>query len=144
MKRFLCILLTLCVLMTATLPTYAISANSLSAELSSAQITPMFTYIALLGVGLNINSNGLAACGGTAIIYNTLYTCSMTMKLQRYTSSWTTIQTWTFSGDDTLDVTEYYYVTSGYDYRVVITVKVYNQNGTLLETQTATSATRSY
>lgn len=144
MKRFLCVLLTVLVLMTTSLTAFAASSSTAGFLPNPGIISPMYTHIALVGAGLSISSMGRATCGGSVILSDGSCTCSMSIKLQRYTSSWTTVKTWTYSGEDYLDETEYYYITSGYDYRVLVNVSVYNAGGTFVEGASAYSNTVSY
>jgi hypothetical protein len=140
-KRIISVAVTLILLLTSA---FAASAeNSIetvkSGENQQSVITPMFTYISAMGAALKISS-GTAICTGTLTI-NKNYSSVMTMTLQRSSNgtTWTSVTTpWTqsypSSGDFTLEK-RYSPLTSGYTYRVKVTVNV----GGGLETATTYS-----
>jgi hypothetical protein len=91
-------------------------------------IAPMFTYISEIGAALKISS-GTAICTGTLLITKN-YSSVMTMTLQRSSNgtTWTSVTTpWTQSYSSSGDFAfekRYSPITSGYTYRVQVTVNV--------------------
>ncbi len=96
-----------------------------------------------IDVGLNISSSGRADCYSQVVLDNTSDTAELTMELQRSNggNSWRTIKTWSTSGSDTVTLDKDWYVTSGYTYRVHITVDVYTSSGSFAETESEDSMT---
>ncbi len=128
-KRILCMLMAV-VLLTSGINVFA------------GEVSPRYTGTSTIVTDLSISSTGKATCAGTVVLYSG-YTATLTMKLQQYNGSyWTTIQTWSTS--DSKSLSKFYYVSSGYSYRVVTSAKVYNSSGTYVETPSVTSATKSY
>ncbi len=81
------------------------------------------------------NSGTLEVYGGTQVPPN--YDAYVKVELQRKNgSSWTTIKTWTDRYEAYAMVSNYYAVTSGYQYRLKLTHKAYDSNGNLIETIT--------
>lgn len=99
-------------------------------------------YVGTSGIGCSLSiSSGKATCKGYVYLYSG-YTSSLTLNLQKYSDgSWKTLKTWTGSGNS---IEKPYYVSSGYQYRVTFTAKVYNSSGTLVDNITRTSPTKSY
>lgn len=105
-----------------------------------------YVNIASLNAGLSLNSSGKATCTGSVTLYSKSNTAQLSVQLQKYSSgSWSTLYTWsaTARGTSPTNIVKSYNVARG-QYRVSTTAKVYNASGTLLETQTARSATRTY
>ena len=126
MKRFLCILLAMVVLMTVVVPVMA-AANE-------AAVTPRYSYIQTIQSSMSIGSLGLSSCGVACVVYGGS-SIKVTAALQQYNgSSWTTIKTWTTTSTTTsAGLNKNYAVPKGYTYRVRASCGVYNANGTLLE-----------
>lgn len=131
MKRILCLILSLTLLMLAATPV-------LAAE-NENTVTPRYTYIGRIYSGLTINSLGLSACNANG--YSpTAASVKLTCRLQRYNgSSWATVKTWTATGTDYAAVSKNYAVAKGYTYRLNASFSVYNASGTLLESGTCNS-----
>ncbi|WP_368294542.1 hypothetical protein [Dehalobacter sp. TBBPA1] len=146
MKKIICMGFILLMAIFSAVPAYAaIDENNISTQ-GSGTISPLFTYILQLNVGLNIDSSGKAACMGDVSLYSGTNRVDLTVQLQKFNgSSWSAIKTWTSSGVGMPGTTilQNYYVVSG-TYRVSATAKVYNSSGTLLETVTAYSPTSTY
>lgn len=113
---------------------------------SSEAIQPRWTRIYSLKAFLDISSSGRADCSSKVMLKNSSDSAELTMSLQRSSNgtSWTTVKTWTDSGQGSISVDGSWYVLSGYYYRVKAAVKVYNSSGTLVESATAYSATVEY
>ena len=131
MKRLLCLILALMLVILSVTP-------ALAAESESA-IMPRYSYIAQMYSGLQIGKLGLSAChascyaeGGASV--------ALTAKLQQYNgSTWTTVKTWTATGTDLASISKNYAVPSGYTYQLRVTCAVFNAAGTLIETGTCYS-----
>ncbi len=94
----------------------------------------MFSHINLLSTGLSINALGRCTC--TALIDLTFETDTVNiyMYLQKWDGSyWSTIEAWTGTGSESVSVCEYYYVASGYDYRVLASYYVHDAGGAMVE-----------
>lgn len=95
-------------------------------------ISPRYVALSRFSTTLSIDSNGCATCLGTAIT-NINYTCDATLELQQKVgSSWETIKDWSSSGDMN-SFSKSWYVASGYDYRLKLSVDVYNAGGKWVE-----------
>ncbi len=132
----------LLVIMALFLPLSAYAANANTDK----PMSPRFSYILSMSAGLEINSAGKAVCGGTVTPSSNTYTSDLTVSLQQKTGTgWSTIKSWTDSGEGYLGVNleGHWYVVHG-TYRVCSTAKIYSSSGTLLETQLFYSAERIY
>jgi hypothetical protein len=124
-------------------PAFAMEAANLS---STGIITPQFTNMSLLSAGLSISSAGKATCTADVTPSSNSYSSTLTVALQSYSNGyWTSIKYWTGSGSGFggAVVQGYYYVNSG-TYRVCSTANIYSSTGTLLETESMYSATKTY
>lgn len=134
MKKSICLVLSLLlVLFTAT---------AASAECT---VMPRYAYVSEISSSLSISSGTARAVG--VIATDQKLKTSIIVRLQREYSSgkWTTISTWTGSnesGNSEAGGTKA--LTSGYNYRVYVTGKVYNSAGTVVETVERYSTTKSY
>ena len=106
-------------------------------------VQPREIGIAKMDCRLEISSNGNASCLGD-VSMKAGYDSEITLALQKSTNgrTWSNVASWTGSGSDTL--TKSRFVTSGYDYRCKLTVKVYNSSGNYVTTYTQYSDTISY
>lgn len=131
MKRTLCLVLALLLTMLSVVPVMA-------AE-SEPSVTPRYSHIAQIYSGLSIGTLGISACqascyaeSGDSVV--------LTAKLQRYNgSNWTTVKTWSATGDNYASISKNYAVYSGYTYRLCATCAVYDASGVLLESGTCYS-----
>lgn len=126
-------------LLGATLPAQAIDAPP--SEVSSVQ--PRKTGVRQLDCVLDISSIGNAQCVCRVSMADG-YDSDFTLTLQRSTNgrTWSKVINWTGSGSGTLAETRF--VTSGFDYRCELTVKVYNSSGKQVATYTEYSDTITY
>ncbi|NTV91486.1 MAG: hypothetical protein HGA22_14190, partial [Clostridiales bacterium] len=95
-------------------------------------------YVALTQISayLSISTSGCTTCSGTVVPSSSSYTSTITVSLQKYsTSGWSVIKSWSGSGTGLAGASAggNYYVSTG-TYRVCSTANVYNSSGTLLET----------
>lgn len=128
--------------------TYAVEAQDNYTQLEclvamQERLSPRYVALSRFSATLSINSNGCATCLGTAIT-NINYTCDATLELQQKAgSSWETIKDWSSSGDMN-SFSESWYVASGYDYRLKLSVDVYTISGKWVEGPTTYSKTVYY
>ena len=97
----------------------------------------------IMNCRLSISSGGNASCFGD-VSMSAGYDSEITLALQRSTNgrSWSNVASWSGNGSETL--TKSRFVTSGYDYRCKLTVKVYNSSGEYVITYSQYSDTISY
>lgn len=112
---------------------------------AESNIMPCYDYVSSISSTLSINSGTAKAVGKVATDQN--LKTSIVVRLQRESSSgtWITISSWTGSNSDgASEAGGTKAITSGYDYRVYVTGKVYNSAGTVIETVNKYSTTKSY
>lgn len=144
MKRFVSVIMSFGLALSLSLPAFA--ANQSTVGNSPNQIHLDYVNISALNAELSIDSSGGASCTGNATLYNRSDTVALSVQLQRYASGgWSNVKSRSISahGNTPAEIVNSYYVTRG-KYRVSCTAKVYNASGSLLETQTAYSATQTY
>ena len=108
-------------------------------------IMPCYAYVNSIKASLSVSS-GTAKAVGNIIPSGDLKT-SIIVRLQRESStgSWTTISTWTSSNESgKSEAGGTKALTSGYNYRVYVTGKVYNSAGTVIETVEKYSTIKAY
>lgn len=118
---------------------------SMSVAAEGVSVQPRLTAVVDMQAGLSMTSGGRADCTGRVEFENG-YSGNLTVKLQRSTNQviWTDVKTWTASGSDTVGLDKSYYVSSGYYYRVEVTVDAYNAAGVFIETVSAYSSKIKY
>ncbi|MBM6888198.1 hypothetical protein [Pseudoflavonifractor phocaeensis] len=117
-----------------------------AAEIHPNEVTaiqPREIGVAIMNCRLSISSGGNASCFGD-VSMSAGYDSEITLALQRSTNgrTWSNVASWSGSGSETL--TKSRFVTSGYDYRCKLTVKVYNSSGEYVITYSQYSDTISY
>ena len=128
MTKALSILLVLCLLSTT-----AFAAGT-------ETVMPRYNYVANIVLGMSVDYNGRAYCHTGITLHQSTHSCSLTMVLQKNDGSgWDDVKTWSGSGGHNLDLSEYWYVVPGYEYRTKNTIRVYNASGRLIETITTYS-----
>ena len=107
-------------------------------------VSPCFVAIVSYSNNLILNSGGRLTCQGkTSVQYGNI--AGVTIELQQYNGGWNTIKTWGESTAITLvSVSNDWYVSSGYQYRLKLTHKAYDSNWNQLESFTSYSKTVSY
>lgn len=131
MKRILCLVLALFLLMQGVVPAMAVG--------SEPTVTPRYTYIARIYSCLEIGTLGITACQANCYAENG-DSVVLTAKLQQYNgSTWTTLKTWTATDDNVATLSKNYAVPKGYTYRLRASCSVYNASGVLLESGTCYS-----
>lgn len=107
---------------------------------------PRYINISQLASAIQINSSGKATCSGSYVLYNN-HSAAIQIELQRSKDkkSWIFETSWSreFSASTLGSIERNYYISSGYYYRVVTTLKVKSGN-TIVETATGTSQTQYY
>lgn len=125
MRKKLSILLIVVLLFSVALPTRATQ---------PVPISPQYTYIRTFARDLQINTaTGVADCYGkiTATANNPV---KVVCKLEVYWGGeWTTIKTWTATGNAFAVVSETYNAVAGFNYRIHVTGYVYDSSGNRLE-----------
>ncbi len=139
MKKAISMFLVAATIALSVVPAYAASSST------SGYMSVNFISIMSISAGLSIDSNGKATCSGLVTPSDDAYTADITVSLQEYDNGWTTIKSWTASGEgyDGAYASAKYYVSNG-KYRVKSTAKIYDSAGTLLETQSINSAEKTY
>lgn len=130
-KVFLCAFLCLTLL-----------AGGLALAANEADVSPLYDYAKYVQVSLEIS-------GGTATVDSRVkaagYDISTTTCLQRKTDDrWVTIKTWNRSGNSSVFLSETRALTQGYAYRSYVKVKIYDQNGNVIETAKKYSNSKKY
>ncbi|WP_394916972.1 hypothetical protein [uncultured Robinsoniella sp.] len=119
-----------------------INLGAYAAEMSS----PRYINISQLATAIQINSSGKATCSGSYVLYKN-HNATIQIELQRSQDkkSWISETSWSrdFSATTLGSIERNYYISSGYYYRVVTTLKVKSGN-TIVETATGTSQTQNY
>ena len=132
-KKVACILLVMCLMSVNIIATAALTATE-----EEYAVQPRFTYIWSISVGLGIEPDGYSTCDTGMTLYEETHSARIDMTLQRNDGSgWDDVKSWSVTDDGPdVDITEHRYVVSGYDYRVVAEVRVYNSNGRIIEMTT--------
>ena len=144
MKKFISVVFMALLVTSLTFPAFA--AGPPGCRNNSVPIHSDYVNIRLLQAGLTIDSSGMANCTGRVTLYSSSNTANLSLVIQKYTGSgWSTIKAWSTSarGTTPTSIVKSWDVARG-QYRVSTTAKVYNSAGTLLETQTVYSATKTY
>ena len=132
MKRAISILLVAIIMFSAASPVYAVS----PAE-SESSIQPRWTYLNTVSAYLNINVLGIATCEGSAIA-NVVQDVEVIVRLQQLTDTgWSTIKSWSATNAGASSAEGKYAVYKGYTYRTTVAAYVYDNNGNIIETGSA-------
>lgn len=108
-------------------------------------IMPRYDYTKTITCDFVLDG-GVASCSGTVQPEKGGYSASLTVRLQEYDDSWSTIATWSGSaGAGRLaSAGGTKSVKSGVDYRVVISGTIKDADGNVVERPSKISATKSY
>ena len=130
MRKFISILLAVCLLMVAALPAVA-------AEGSSA-VNPRYSHIGSLDGGVSVNSSGTATCFAQADSKSTACKVQLNMQLQGFTgTNWSLCKSWSTIATGVASLSKTAATSSDFtDYRIQITCKIYDSSYTLLESVT--------
>ena len=125
-------ILSIVILMSILVPT-AFATNYNQPGSSTGQMR--YKRISVFAIELTISTSGKASCYSWAESAYSTDTIDLTMELQRYIGgTWDTVKSWNGSGTAIAYLNKDWYITSGYNYRVLATAKVYNSSGVLQET----------
>ena len=92
-----------------------------------------------------MESTGKVTSGMSAISRGNTDTLQVTLILQMLShGKWEDIKTWTASGEHTITMTKYYYISQTGTYRVKSITEVYDSDGNYIESATRISASESY
>ena len=122
------------------------SITASAAPLQAATVQPRYVGLATLSAQLDISSSGLAACYSMVNVRSG-YTAEVTMELLQSPegkNSWSEEKSWDTSGSGRLTIDEIWFVAPGYDYKVEVSVDVYNSSGRLVESPVKDSIIVSY
>ena len=105
--------------------------------------SPRYTGLWDAYVGLDIDSNGRSTSTGEVTTYSG-YTADVTMELQQKDGSrWEEVRTWTDVGEEVY-LDKDWYVASGYEYRVELSIEVSNSSGRVVDDVTIHSGIVEY
>ena len=141
MKRLISILLI------ALLFACSMCAAAETEDESLGDIQLFYVYAKNVTANLTIDSSGNATCRGLITLRDSSYTVTITVKLQKKSgSSWTTLATWSDSGDGYAGASAggTKKVSSGYSYRVSVSTVVKDSSGTVIERPAKNSAIRTF
>lgn len=115
---------------------FGVMAPAALAVSDDGSVQPRYFRIDTYTVDFDIDNSGKSSCYCKVMSGTSTDTVDLTMELQRYEDGdWETKKTWTGSGTCIASLNKNWYVTSGYDYQLRITAKVYDSTGRLRETQ---------
>ena len=119
---------------------------SVSAVESEQIVEPRYTGISTFTTGLTLYDSGSARCTSSSTLSDPSYTQTLTMRLQRSVnqSVWTTLQSWSDSGDFTITLSGTRSITHGYYYRLYCTANVYTSSGSWYGSNTKISDSQYY
>lgn len=124
----------------ATALCMVIMATVAIANAEEPEVMPRFVGIDAAVASLTINEYGRASCG-CSVLVKSGYSVDVTMSLEQ---DGVEIKSWTGSGTSRVDMSNPYYVTSGYDYQVIVTTRVSTSQGSYLCSYTTESPVKSY
>ena len=134
-KRFVSMFLTLCLVL--------ILGRNIAFAFDSDAAAQRYTGLSNNTVSLVISDTGLSTSQGM-VETKPSYTATATLELQQKKNGvWQTIKSWSDSGR-AFSIVKHYYVLHGYDYRALLTVRVYDSKNTLIETGSTSSNTYYY
>lgn len=132
MKKVFSLLLAALLLLSSTFPV-----NAVAPEQSITAVQPRWTYLHTITAFIDINFLGVATCEGTAVS-RVVKDVKVVVRLQQETDTgWSTLKTWTDTGAGSAVASGSYAVARGYTYRTVSSVYVYDDNGNIIETGSA-------
>ena len=119
-KKSLCLLLT--VVLLCAFPVAGLASEIEDpGDSADGDIGILMTYISTYDYNLSINSSGLASLGASVSAYPGTDKVKISMYLQRYDGGWSTVQNWSKEAAGTyVSLVKSYYVSSGYNYRMLV------------------------
>lgn len=121
-----------------TVLTLVILCNMLLVPVCAAEQTPIqprwqdiYSFI----IDLDISSGGTATCVTSVKTTTQTNTINLYMQLEKYNGTrWVIVKEWNKTYGPNADMTKYWAIPSGYDYRVAVSAAVYDQYGNPVET----------
>ena len=113
----------------------ALGAYPAFAEDEPPTIKPMYNEIMTFDTIFDVTSSGRAEVE----VFISALSCRIDASVELQKSSgreWTRVVIWTDSNKDVLSISKTYPVSVNYEYRMVVTAKVYNSNGVLADSVT--------
>ena len=107
------------------------------------EIEPCYEGVSSVRVNFNISASGKTTSTATVIVLPG-YTADVYLDLQQNDGEWENIMTWEDSGSGRIYLNKSYYVESGYEYRAQVTVDIYDDDGSYVETVTVNSGSEWY
>ena len=107
------------------------------------EIEPCYEGVSSVKVTFNISASGKTTSTATVIVLPG-YTADVYLDLQQNDGEWENIMTWEDSGSGRIYLNKSYYVESGYEYRAQVTVDIYDDDGSYVETVTVNSGSEWY
>lgn len=118
-------------------------AETLNVHSGGDVISPLNIAISMTNNNLSLGTLGKLSCYGRTAVQNG-YIAGITVELQQYNGGWSTIKTWSDSNSNFVSISDDYYVTKGYNYRLKLTHKAYNRSWGLVESLVKYSNTVNY
>ena len=127
-KAVLSIVLVLCLLI-------ALSSQAL------ASVQPRFMFASSFVATLDISATGLSDVYAAVSVPNSRYTIKLSATLQQKNDGdWKDVKTWETEGVMSASINKPWYVASGFDYRIMTSIDVYDANNSYIGTDTTYSA----
>lgn len=130
-KNLLIVFLTVCCIVTSSVPVFA------------ADVQPRLQTLNNASADLNIKSDGQAECLISARTKTSALKIDWTMTLLRV-SDGTTVRVWSASENSSVSVEKYCSVKAGHDYQVIASFNIKDSSGTIVDTHTERSPIVSY
>lgn len=141
----LCLVLFFISLAVTTASANAVSTSTMQPSENVLANDPRYTNITRISSGLTISTLGRASCTGSSTLRYELDS-TLTMVLQQFKNDrWTDIKEWSenYSGSGPKLMDKSWYVSKGYRYRMVTTIKIY-EDGEVIETVSCDSPIKEY
>ena len=127
-KAVLSIVLVLCLLI-------ALSSQAL------ASVQPRFMFASSFVATLDISATGLSDVYAAVSVPNSRYTIKLFATLQqKKDGDWKDVKSWETEGVMSASINKPWYVASGFDYRIMTSIDVYDANNSYIGTDTTYSA----
>ena len=142
MKKLNKIMAIACAITTLSFSSGICGINNVNAyENHNSEIMPMYVAISYTYSAIQWDGWGRVRCNGATEVLPG-YRAAVDVELQKKLGSvWTPIKTWSSSDWDYSSIEKYWYVETGYEYRVKTTHYSYDSNGNQLEKVTKYSNT---
>ena len=129
MRRIICFLMAICLLVPLALPAAAEESNT---------VTPRYTYIRELDATIDFDSNGVATCTVNGKAVSASHKVSLQCHFQGYSGTgWISIRNWTASGNYSVTTTQTANARADcLDYRLWVLCQIKDSSGNVLETTT--------